>query len=189
VIAITVDDVLAVLMLGVEDSYDDSSSLLDHQLACASLLIEWRPWDVELAIAGLVHDVGQVLTGNRDERHASVGARFVGDVLGTRVTALVRLHDAAERYFAQRVSRDLAGPLSPPASTSMHDFETQLHRFESSPYYADALLLQRAHARTRAAAKVERSLSEWMPAMFDHAARCRELPPPGIGRPLFSTTG
>lgn len=71
-------------------------SELDHALQCAQALERVAPDDVELQVAGLVHDICQ------GEAHDRVGARAVGPILGRRVASLVGLHVAAKRYLVSR---------------------------------------------------------------------------------------
>ena len=49
-------------------------SQLDHALQTAALLERSHPDDDELAVAGLVHDIGHLLPGGTDEAHADDGA-------------------------------------------------------------------------------------------------------------------
>ncbi len=73
---------------------------LQHALQTAALLAAAHPDDAELAVAGLVHDLGHLLPGAVDETHAEVGAAAVRAALGERVAGLVGLHVAAKRYLA-----------------------------------------------------------------------------------------
>jgi predicted HD phosphohydrolase len=73
---------------------------LAHALQTAALLRRRRPGDDELAVAGLVHDIGHLLAGVDDAGHAEAGAAAVRGALGERVAGLVGLHVAAKRYLA-----------------------------------------------------------------------------------------
>src|ERR1700689_1150668 len=77
-------------------------SHLDHALQTAAVLLEWAPDDPELAVAGLVHDIGHLLPGVGDAKHAEAGAAAVRAALGERVAELVGLHVAAKRYLVAR---------------------------------------------------------------------------------------
>src|SRR5580692_12992559 len=74
-------------------------SQLDHALQTAALLGHLHPGDGELAVAGLVHDIGHLLPGGTDEAHAETGARAVRGALGERVAGTVALHVGAKRYL------------------------------------------------------------------------------------------
>jgi predicted HD phosphohydrolase len=176
----TLDDVMALLRVGQDDyraSEGSAARVLDHHLQCADILASWRPWDVELQIAGLVHDIGESLSDVDGAAHAAVGARFVSSVLGSRVAGLVSLHVTAERYFAT---------VQPAYSTRLsvvgrHRLlsqgglltETECAAFEASSLYADVLLLNRAEQRARWADGKSRSLASWLPALREQAARSR----------------
>jgi predicted HD phosphohydrolase len=73
--------------------------VLAHGLQCAAILERVEPTDVELQIAGLVHDLGTVLAPGHPESHAAAGADAVGGLLGGRVAGLVRHHDDAKRFL------------------------------------------------------------------------------------------
>lgn len=86
---------------------DDEGGLpiLEHCLQCAARLRDARPADVELQIAGLVHDVGwlELVDGTwtlrLDATHDRDGGALVAPLLGPRVAALVGGHVAAKRYL------------------------------------------------------------------------------------------
>ena len=92
-------DLLTALAAGDGTFDDEPVDLLRHALQCAALLERRAPGDLELHVAGLVHDVGTLIAPGRPEHHAEVGAAAIRGVLGSRVARLVRLHDQAKRYL------------------------------------------------------------------------------------------
>jgi predicted HD phosphohydrolase len=74
-------------------------AILDHGLQCAALLAALRPDDLELQVAGLVHDLGSVLKPGQPAAHAGTGAAAIRQLLGRRVADLVGGHDDAKRYL------------------------------------------------------------------------------------------
>jgi predicted HD phosphohydrolase len=86
---------------------DDEGGLpiLDHCLQCAAQLRASHPDDVELQVAGLVHDLGWLeLVDGRwtlrlDATHDVTGRALVAPLLGPRIAALVGGHVAAKRYL------------------------------------------------------------------------------------------
>ncbi len=74
-------------------------SILDHGLQCAALLLGSHPVDLEIQVAGLVHDLGHVLQPGGEDVHGALGAAFVRPVFGQRVAALVEEHVPAKRYL------------------------------------------------------------------------------------------
>lgn len=100
---------------------------LDHALQCADRLRRDWPGDVELQVAGLLHDLAHPWDGTGQTDHASIGAAAVRPMLGERVAELIAGHVEAKRYlvavtpdYLARLSADSVatleaqgGPLSP----------------------------------------------------------------------------
>lgn len=97
----TADDILDHLRdLGATTSVEDPGlTELDHGLQTAALLAHSDPDDLELQVAGLVHDLAHPWDEAGQPRHAELGAVAVEDVLGTRVADLIRGHVPAKRYL------------------------------------------------------------------------------------------
>ena len=72
---------------------------LDHGLQCAALLEVSDPDDLELQVAGLIHDLAHPWDGPGQPRHATMGADAVRPVLGERVAALIAGHVPAKRFL------------------------------------------------------------------------------------------
>jgi predicted HD phosphohydrolase len=90
----------------------EGMSELDHGLQTAAILRTQAPDDLELQIAGLVHDLAHPWDGPGQPRHASMGANAVRDVLGDRVAELILSHVPAKRYLVA-TRPDYAALLSP----------------------------------------------------------------------------
>lgn len=145
---------------------------LAHGLQCAAELAAASPDDVELQIAGLVHDIchGQC----HISIHASVGADAVRNVLGDRVAELVGLHVAAKRYLIS-TDDDYASRLS---GVSTRTLELQgggmsaeeIAAFEANPNAADAILLRKADEAAKTPGRVVPDLDHWKPALRRIAA-------------------
>src|SRR5689334_17300722 len=92
----TLEDIVEVLRSSTEfDMTLDPSAhhdLLDHGLQTAAVLRASDPDDLELQVAGLVHDLGHVLPPRDTALHGVVAGDYVRGVLGDRVATLVRLH-------------------------------------------------------------------------------------------------
>ena len=73
--------------------------LLAHGLQCAAVLERTAPDDLELQVAGLVHDLGTVIEPDRPATHATTGAAVLRPLLGSRVASLVEGHEEAKRYL------------------------------------------------------------------------------------------
>jgi predicted HD phosphohydrolase len=96
---VNVDELCALLLEGASRDDEERLDLLAHALQCADLLATRAPGDVELQIAGLVHDVGTVVDPRMMSTHAGRGGALVAPVLGSRVGRLVSLHADAKRYL------------------------------------------------------------------------------------------
>jgi predicted HD phosphohydrolase len=141
-------------------------SHLDHALQTAAVLRRAVPGDEELAVAGLVHDIGHLLPGVGDAEHAVVGEAAVRQALGERVAALVGLHIEAKRYLVATESgyggalaadsvASLAlqgGPMSPGEQAA----------FKGLAWAGDALTLRRADESGKVEGLLVDGLGEWM---------------------------
>uniref|UniRef100_A0AAU2JWZ2 HD domain-containing protein n=1 Tax=Streptomyces sp. NBC_00049 TaxID=2903617 RepID=A0AAU2JWZ2_9ACTN len=67
----------------------------DRALRTAALLRRSHPFDKELQIAGLLHDIGRMLRPGEGVAHAARAAEAIRPLLGDRVARLVRLHASA----------------------------------------------------------------------------------------------
>jgi predicted HD phosphohydrolase len=172
------DDLVALLRAAgsLHDEEDDAFTILDHGLQCAAELERRAPDDVELQVAGLVHDLGWLepdeVAGWRvrpDAAHDAAGAELVRPVLGDRVATLVGGHVAAKRYLVA-TEPSYAGAIS---GTSTYTLAMQggamsveeVDAFRARPD-ADALVALR---RADEAAKVDGAnvpdLDTWLPAL------------------------
>lgn len=94
-----VDDLFDLLDTSVAHDDCEAVDLLAHALQCAHLLSQEAPDDLELQVAGLVHDVYPAVDPGADASHDREGARLVAPLLGGRVARLVGGHVAAKRYL------------------------------------------------------------------------------------------
>ncbi|NCZ70685.1 MAG: HD domain-containing protein [Acidimicrobiia bacterium] len=72
---------------------------IEHGLQCAALLKASHPDDLELQVAGLIHDLAHPWDGPGQPRHATMGADAVRGLLGERVASLIEGHVPAKRYL------------------------------------------------------------------------------------------
>jgi len=168
---LSVDEIVALLTSGADRSLnpDGTVSQLDHALQTAALLARDCPGDPELAAAGLVHDLGHLLPGGSDERHAADGAAAVRPVLGERVARIVALHVEAKRYlvaseggYGARLAGDSVSSLGRQGGALTAQEAEAFVRFESA---GDALMLRRADDRAKEDSLVVDGLDRWVPLL------------------------
>ncbi|MFI6537497.1 HD domain-containing protein [Nonomuraea sp. NPDC050547] len=147
----TVDELMDILTR-CEDAWDspdrtgDPVALLDHGLQVAAVVREWHPDDLELQVAGLVHDIGHLLHPGDEAGHANAGADAVRPLLGERVAGLVELHVPAKRYLA---TVEPSRALSPESARTLElqgglMSDAEVAAFETHPYGLAAVTLRRA---------------------------------------------
>ncbi|HVT41777.1 MAG TPA: HD domain-containing protein, partial [Acidimicrobiales bacterium] len=139
---------------------------LDHALQTAALLAHQHPGDTELAVAGLVHDVGHMLPGGSDETHADDAARAVGRALGPRVAGIVALHVEAKRYLVATESA-YGGVLAGDSVASLRRqggamSEAEVAAFLDRPWALDAVTLRRADDGAKVDGIEVRDLGQWV---------------------------
>jgi predicted HD phosphohydrolase len=172
---LTVDDIGQLLASGAAgEPVEDGASFthLDHALQTATLLRSevgergLGEQDDALIVAGLVHDIGQLLPGIGDAEHDAAGAAGVRRTLGKRVAGLVGLHVAAKRYLVARGGTYWGG-LSVGSVTSLSlqggpMSSDECSRFEALPLFDDAVALRRADDRGKVDGLVVDGLAAWM---------------------------
>jgi predicted HD phosphohydrolase len=174
--ASSIDDVTAILEAGrafdLSPGPGPRHDLLDHSLQTAAVLRASYPDDVELQVAGLVHDVGHMLPPRRDEVHGDVAAAFVCPVLGPRVADLVSLHVPAKRYlvtteprYRQALEHDSVISLERQGGDMSDD---EVRAFEREPRCADALALRRADEAGKVPGLSVPGLDSWIALLQAH---------------------
>jgi predicted HD phosphohydrolase len=154
---------------------------LDHALQTAAVLRSQAPHDPELAVAGLMHDIGHLLSGVGDAEHAEAGGAAVRAALGERVADLVGLHIEAKRYLVARqdayggsLAADSVASLALQGGPMSTDEQAA---FEQQRHFQDALLLRRADESGKVDGLVVPGLADWMPIIRKVAATRGSSPP------------
>ncbi len=166
-----VDDIFDLLAVGAHRTLSPTVpvSQLDHALQTAALLARSQPADVELAVAGLVHDIGHLLAGGRDETHAEDAAAAVRQVLGERVAGIVGLHVEAKRYLVG-TEPGYGGELSSDSVVSLGRQggalgEPERAAFLALPFAGDAVVLRRADDHGKAEGLEVPGVDHWVPVL------------------------
>ena len=144
-------------------------TILYHGLQCASLLAATDPDDLELQVAGLLHDVGHVLRPGADDVHGAVGAEAVRPVLGDRVADLIDGHVPAKRYL---VTVDAAyraelseGSLRTLAVQGEAMSDAEMVAFAGAPHFDAVVRLRRADEAAKDPTALVPPLEHWLPTL------------------------
>jgi len=176
------DEVLAVFARrGAGAYFGEAVSIAEHSLQTAHFA-EKAGAEPALVVAALLHDIGHLIGDAPDSlaewtvdaRHEEVGSQWLAARFGPAVWQPVRLHVPAKRYLCATHPRyfERLSPASVvtlglqggPMSTS------EVARFESEPYYRDALRLRAWDEEGKVAGLKTRTLEEYR-AMLESAAK------------------
>lgn len=175
-----VDELFGALRASRDADDEGGLSILDHCLQCADLLEAARPDDVELHVAGLVHDLGWLERGpggwklRLDAAHDTDGRRLVVGLLGSRVARLVGGHVAAKRFLLA-TDPSYRTLLSARSETTL-EFQggvmgpEEAEEFAASPEWDDLVTLRRADDAAKVRGKVVPGLDTWRAAVEEIAA-------------------
>lgn len=142
---------------------------LEHHLQCAHWLRIEHPADLELQVAGLVHDIGHALTPGDEAGHGRTGASAVRSLLGQRVARLVELHVPAKRYLTA-TDADYRGRLSPASMATLVAQGGSMSPEEAGAFAADpdasaALVLRMADEAAKEPGRTVPTLHTWRPTI------------------------
>ncbi len=171
----SIDDLVDFLRSTADAPSDEGLpfSHLDHGLQCAFELQLASPHDVELQLAGLVHDIGHMF--GPVETHGEIGARLVEPLLGARVAALVEGHVPAKRYlvavdpgYRDELSEESVRTLAIEGGAFT---AREITAWEQRLHWHDAVALRRADDRAKTPGRPVPGLDHWIPALRAPLAR------------------
>lgn len=170
----SIDEVLELLRRGPAFADEEEVDQLAHALQCAARLEQDAPLDLELQVAGLVHDIASIAAPGNPATHAPVGGRMVRGLLGARVAQLVSLHADAKRYLVT-TDAEYRTTLS---RRSLETLVAQggllsaaaIGRMQQLPELEDALTLRRADDAAKVPGAVVPGLDHWEPVLRRVAA-------------------
>ncbi len=167
--SLDVDELFATLAAGATARDGETINLLAHALQCADLLAERAPGDLELQVAGLVHDIGTTIAPDQPATHAVTGADVIRSLLGTRVADLVERHDEAKRYLvtADEQYRDRLSARSVETLVAQGGILDDAGRaaFEAAPDFDAYVVLRRADDDAKVVGKPTAMLATWRPVV------------------------
>jgi predicted HD phosphohydrolase len=172
---VDVDSLFDALRASADADDEGGLPILDHCLQCAARLRSSHPDDVELQVAGLVHDLGWLeldrghWTLRLDAAHDVDGRALVAPLLGPRVASLVGGHVAAKRYLLA-TDASYAGVLSARSEVTL-GFQggvmtaAEAADFERRADRDDLVALRRADDAAKVRNAVVAPLESWRPAV------------------------
>lgn len=142
---------------------------LDHGLQCAALLEISDSSDIELQVAGLIHDLAHPWDGPGQPRHATMGADAVRMILGERVSALIEGHVPAKRFlvttrpeYRALLTEDSIMTLAAQGG----DFtEAEINEFSAQPWWEAMVALRIADDGAKDPLAVVPELEYWIDAI------------------------
>ncbi len=142
---------------------------LDHGLQCAALLAVSDPDDIELQVAGLIHDLAHPWDGPGQPRHGAMGAEAVEPLLGARMAALIEGHVPAKRYLVA-TREEYRAMLSPGSIETLAAqggamTELEIEQFEQVPHWEAMLSLRISDDGAKVPGAVVPPLSHWVEAI------------------------
>jgi predicted HD phosphohydrolase len=165
----SVVEVLSVLCTVPADPDGEAEFLLEHALQCAALLYAERPDDLELQVAGLLHDVGHLFTPGHPDLHGFAGSEFLAPLFGARIATLVEMHVDAKRYLVATFP-GYRSSLSPESTAtlvaqgeSMNADEVEA--FDRHPLAPDAIALRKADDAAKVWGKPVPGIERWIPVL------------------------
>lgn len=139
---------------------------LDHGLQCAALLKAAAPDDLELQVAGLIHDLAHPWDEPGQPRHAKMGAIAIADLLGDRIADLILGHVPAKRYltatqpeYLELLSVDSLMTLQAQGGPMTAE---EIADFESHPDADSMVLLRIADDRAKTVGTIVPGLDTWV---------------------------
>lgn len=178
-----VDALFGALRASADADDEGGLPILEHCLQCAGRLRASHPDDLELQVAGLVHDLGWLelddgrWTLRLDATHDAVGRALVARLLGERVASLVGGHVAAKRYllatdpvYASRLSSRSEETLV--AQGGAMD-AAEVAEFERRPDRDALVALRRADDSAKVRNAAVDALDSWRPVVERVAAAVR----------------
>jgi predicted HD phosphohydrolase len=173
-----VDEIIEHLeVLGQTTSAEsDHFSELNHGLQCAALLERSNPDDVELQVAGLLHDLAHPWDSAGQPLHGEMGAAAVEPVMGSRIASLIAGHIPAKRYlvatredYRALLSADSIMTLAAQGGAMSPD---EIKAFEDIAHWEAMVALRVADDGAKVAGAVVPQLSHWVEAVRQMAEPC-----------------
>jgi predicted HD phosphohydrolase len=158
------------VLAGAARTFDEPAvDGLSHALQCGALLGHDHPDDLDLAVAGLLHDIADAVTPDDHTDHDRRGSRLVRGLFGARVAKLVGAHVLAKRYLitVDPAYRSELSERSAETLTGQGGIlgATELELLDRDPDLAAILALRRADERAKNPRAQVPGLDVWRPIL------------------------
>jgi predicted HD phosphohydrolase len=174
-VIVSVDECLATLARGHAVKDEPAIDVLAHSLQCGAILRAEAPDDVELAVAGLLHDIADAVTPHDHTDHDRRGAELVRPLFGARVARLVGAHVLAKRYLVTTEPNYRSNLSLRSVETLARQGDTldpaELEALPGDPDFAAILTLRRADERAKDPDARVPGLESWRADLQRLAAR------------------
>jgi predicted HD phosphohydrolase len=171
----SVDGCLRILAAGTGIADEPEIDVLQHSLQCGAILLAEQPGDLELVVAGLLHDISDAVNPGDHRAHDERGAALVEPLFGSRVARLVGAHVVAKRYLVTTDAEYRARLSDRSAETLRFQGDTlddgALARLAADPDLDAMLALRRADERAKDPTARVPGLESWRATLEGVAAR------------------
>ena len=154
---------------------DDQVGVVAHGLQCGHELEKIVPDDLELHVAGLLHDVGHIVMPDAADAHGVHGGALLAPLLGERVGKLIELHVPAKRWMVT-IDPGYRSRLSATSVRTLREqgdamTEAEVEAFTAEPLRYDAVLLRLADDAAKTPGRTVPGLDHWRPKVAEVARR------------------
>jgi predicted HD phosphohydrolase len=168
--ATSLDHIIALMRSASRYTAGEDLSVLDHCLQTADILRRAFPDDIELQVAGLLHDIDHVI-GCHPSMHGDVAADYLAPVVSPPIIKLIQLHVPAKRFLISRDpcyrNRLSAASEATFRSQGQEMISDEVERFRAEPLSRRATALRRADEQAKSGSVRVPPFASWIELLHD----------------------